>query len=153
MKRWQGVSLVAASVLVSGLYLIVASQRELTSLEGTLLQFVTLAMGTLGSYALGRESTKEAAKEVIKPHARSAFRRLLSLYESLSRLAFAIQQSKLACAENTKEYFVLDKLDAVVNEQISTADDALEDWKDIIPEELEKLKKVAGIQNGGRVGD
>jgi hypothetical protein len=34
-------------------------------------------------------------------------------------------------------------LDQLVEEQIATADDALEDWRDIIPEEVEQVEEQA----------
>lgn len=35
---------------------------------------------------------------------------------------------------------VLDKLESLVIEQIATANDALEDWRDIVPEDVEELR-------------
>ena len=86
-------------------------------MESVLLQFFSLAMGLLGSYIFGRESVRSAARDVIKPHARSAFRRLLSLYASLSRLAVAIQAAKPANRNSFVEATVLDKLEVMVTEQ------------------------------------
>ena len=34
---------------------------------------------------------------------------------------------------------VLEKLEAIVVEQIATANDALEDWRDIVPEDVKEL--------------
>ena len=48
----------------------------------------------------------------------------------------------------------LARLEAIVIEQLATADDALEDWRDIVPEDVEELTKNfdpttrRGIDNG-----
>jgi hypothetical protein len=118
----------------------VATYRDLTSLENVLLQVISLGLGLIGSYVLGRESARDAAKEMVKPHARSAFRRLLSLYRSLSRLAYAIETMREDGKVHAETTQVLDKLEGIVIEQIATADDALEDWRDIVPEDVEELR-------------
>jgi len=43
---------------------------------------------------------------------------------------------------------ILDRLDAIVTEQIGTADDALEDWNDVVPEELTSLREQLRQQFG-----
>ena len=149
--KWTGLLLIAFSIGVVILFSIVAKFHPLSGLESVLLQFFSLAMGLLGSYIFGRESVRSAARDVIKPHARSAFRRLLSLYASLSRLAVAIQAAKPANRNSFVEATVLDKLEVMVTEQIATADDALEDWRDIVPEDVEelqlRLKQRATMEN------
>jgi hypothetical protein len=144
MNKVPGLLLIAMSAAISIAFLVIASRRNLTGLENTLFQVLTLALGLIGSYVLGKEGARESAAELVKPHAKSAFRRLLSLYNSLSRLGYAIQDSRNRLSESDPAFYVLDKLQGIVIEQISTADDALEDWKDIIPEELEKLRATAG---------
>jgi hypothetical protein len=138
-----GLAMILVSIGVAVVFAIVAKFRPLSGLENVLLQIFSLAIGLLGSFIFGRESVRSAARDVIKPHARSAFRRLLSLYVSLSRLATAIQS-----ARPTKNSFVdvsvLDKLEVMVTEQIATADDALQDWQDIVPEEVEELRTRLG---------
>ena len=47
------------------------------------------------------------------------------------------------CLKVDKDYEVLlARLEEIINGQLSTADDALEDWNDIVPEEVEKLKQA-----------
>lgn len=139
MKIRPGIVLVAASVSLGALFTYVSSIRNLTSLEGTLMQFMTYGLGLYGSYIQGQDKMHENAKDLIKPHARSAFRRLASLYESLSKLAYAVRDSKVIMAQNQLALLVLERMDGIIDGQISTADDALEDWRDIIPEELQEL--------------
>lgn len=133
-----GVALVVISlVIITVVYVVASLVRPLSGFENVLLQLFSMIFGFLGSYILGRESAREAARDIIKPHARSAFRRLLSVYESLSRIALAIDSSKPA--GNEPQPHVLDKLQAMVTDQIYTVDDALEDWRDIVPEDVTEI--------------
>lgn len=135
-----GIILITLGFIVSAVFLLIAAAiRPLTSLENVTFQIMSLAGGISGSYLLGRESAREAAIDIIKPHARSAFRRLISLYSSLSRLAVAIEASRPVNDEPLHSS-VLDRLEAMVTEQIVTVDDALEDWRDLVPDEVEELR-------------
>jgi hypothetical protein len=140
MDKRAGITFVIGSILVAAIFVLVAANRTLTPLENVLLQVFSLGLGLIGSYILGRESARAAAREMVKPHARSAFRRLLSLYRSLSRLAYAIQTARSSGNSDTNNFYILDKLEGIVVEQIATADDALEDWRDIVPEDVEELR-------------
>lgn len=128
--------LIIIAFAVAGFSIYIASQRTLTSLESTLLQAFSLSIGLIGSFYFGKYSAIDAAKNIIKPHARSAFRRLISLYESLSRVGIEIQNSK----NNQSQSETITKMEAIVIEQLATADDALEDWRDIVPDEVEELR-------------
>ena len=135
-------------VVLLGLVYIVAD-TPLTDLENVLLQIIFLAIGCSVSFFVGKKSVEKAAKEIIKPHARSAFRRLVSLYESLSRASTEIQS--LDNSESLEDYRVaFAKLDAIVTEQLTTADDALEDWRDVVPEDVEELKQKLESDNTRR---
>ena len=102
--------------------------------------FATLSLlaGVGGSFIFGQQSVRKAAKDIIKPHARSAFRRLLSLYHSLSRVAATIESSQTSSLP-VENQVTLAKLEAIVVEQLASADDAIEEWKDIVPEDVEEL--------------
>lgn len=132
-------------VVLLGLVYIVAD-TPLTDLENVLLQIIFLAIGCSVSFFVGKKSVEKAAKEIIKPHARKAFRRLVSLYQSLSRAANAIKSAQ-DDESPEKQQVTLAKLDAIVTEQLATADDALEDWNDIVPEDVEELKQKLGSGN------
>src|SRR5437016_2416709 len=128
MGKKTGILLIVLSLGIAVVFAVVAKRRPLTGLENVLLQIFSLGIGLIGSYIFGRESTRSAARDVIKPLARSAFRRLQSLYASLSRLALAIEAGRQVSSPDPLHAAVLDKLEAMVIEQIATADDALEDW-------------------------
>ena len=130
--------LIIISLVVSGYFIDVAATRSLTHLEGVLLQLFSLLAGVGGSFIFGRQSARKAAREIIKPHARSAFRRLLSLYQSLSRVAATIESSQ-NFESPVENQVTLAKLEAIVVEQLASADDAIEEWKDIVPEDVKDL--------------
>lgn len=71
----------------------------------------------------------------MRPQIRSAFRRLVSLYESLRQVA-AIAETK-----EDESQIRLDKIRAIVDVQTAMADDALEDWADVDEESVEELRK------------
>ena len=136
--KYVAIALLIICVLVASLFVYTATSRVLTPLEGVILQLFTLLAGLGGSVILGHQSARKAAREIIKPHARSAFRRLLSLYQSLARVAATIDSSQ--DFESPEENQVtLAKLEAIVVEQLASADDAIEDWKDIVPEDVKDL--------------
>ena len=145
MKNVEHISaalLVGLSLTGFSVFAYVATTRPLTDLESVFLQFFSVATGFLGTFMVGRLSAKSAAADVIKPHARSAFRRLLSLYGSLHRMATIIAESgRPSQIEDYRE--TLAKLEVIAIEQISAADDALADWRDIVPEDVEELYKSA----------
>ena len=122
---------------VSGFFVYEATARTITPLEGVLFQFFALVAGLTGSFIFGKQSARAAAREIIKPHARSAFRRLASLYLGLSTIARVIKAARNLRSDSVE----LAELDGLVMGQLATADDALEDWRDIVPEELDDLRK------------
>ena len=136
--------LIFISLMLMLLVAYTATERALTEMEAIVFQFLALLAGIGGSYIFGRRASKEAIRETIEPHARSAFRRLISLYRSISRVA-AIIESKEPRDDASK----IDIIRAVVVEQIATADDALADWQDVVPEAVEKMRKGMGITERG----
>lgn len=141
---------VGASLVIAGVFIYTSIGRNLTTLENTLFQIFTLSAGLVGSYFLGRESAAQNARELMKPHARSAFRRLLALYRGLSRIGGEIEVSRLTLSTDQYLNSCLGKLEGMVTEQIATAADALEDWNDIVPEEVQELKqKLESLEKGG----
>ncbi len=82
-------SMVAAAVLGW-----TGAQRQLSGVEAGLLQVFALGFGFLASFIFGQVSSEHAGREMVRSHARSAFRRVLSLYRSLSRLASVIENDR-----------------------------------------------------------
>ena len=140
------VLLTIVSLGVLGAFWKVANARSYTNLESYFLQVSIALVGIAASFYSGRLSVREAAREIIKPHARSAFRRLVSLYRSISEVGRIIELSRNT--ESLDNYkVILAELKGIVFWQLVTADDALEDWKDIVPEEVKELDRKLSADN------
>ena len=134
--------LICLGVLALLILVYIAATRDLSSLESVLLQIILLAIGSGISFFAGHRLAQQAAKL----HARSAFRRLLSLYHGFSRAATAIESSQ--SSEPDGDYQVLlARLEEIVTYQLITADNALEDWNDIVPEDVAELKQQLQSNN------
>ena len=132
--------LIIISLGVLGAFWQVANVRSYTNLESYFLQISVALVGIAASFHSGRLSVREAGREIIRPHARSAFRSLVSLYRSISEVGRIIELSRNS--ESLDSYkVILAELKGIVFWQLVTADDALEDWKDIVPEEVQELDR------------
>jgi hypothetical protein len=122
-------------------FVIIASSRELTDFENILFQAITFFLGIIGALGLGNETSKKNAEELIKQSARPAFRRSLGLYQDISQIAYLIAapESKTPGVENPE---VIGKIEVLINSLIRSADYSLEDWRDIIPEDVKELEKI-----------
>ena len=136
--------LIFISLMMMFLFAYTATQRALTEIEAIVFQILTLLAGIGGSYIFGRKTSKESIRETIEPHARSAFRRLISLYRSISHVATIIESE-----EPRDDASKIDIIRAIVVEQIATADDALADWQDVVPEAVKEMRKEMRIAEGG----
>ena len=132
----------AACVAFATLVVVVSSRRPLTSLEATLLQIVILGTGLSASYLFSQRAARVAAEQLVKPHARSAFRRVKTLYSGLFYLKGLIDQHREPNAKTATQ--VVEVIEAVVDQQVNTVADALEDWRDIVPEEVANLERQLG---------
>lgn len=95
--------------------------RELTTFENILLTIISIAVGILGSYYVGKKSS---VQESLRPVGRSAFRRAKNLYLGLNAIL---------------EYEPSETISALIQEQIRASIDIMEEWQDLVPEELEDL--------------
>ena len=128
--------LILISLVSFGCFASVAVKRPLTQIEAIVLQIFTFSAGLAGSAIISYQLSIRASREAIKPHARSALRRLIRLYESMSRMATIINAQKPA-DDRTK----ITRIEEIVRAQIATADDALADWEDLVPESVEELRQ------------
>ena len=80
-----------------------------------------------------------------KPHARSALRRLITLHNGLWRAGRTLQ---LLPKETVEECQVLlARIEEIIVEQVLAAKDAVDDWEDIIPEEVREIKRASEPDN------
>jgi hypothetical protein len=88
---WIGRLLIAGSIVVSVVFIWASSSRSLSTLENTLFQTFALGIGLAGSFIYGKDSSRNAARALIRPVARSAFRRLMTIYRGLAQLNIDIE--------------------------------------------------------------
>ncbi len=114
-----------------------SEDRGLTELERTFLWVFGLATAIISSYLFTTLSNqKSALKSIIIP-LRAEFRTLFSLYKSLSRIG--VKLSERLQTKPSENDDLLWKLQGMIEERILTLDDALKNWRDIIPEDVEEL--------------
>lgn len=134
--------LVTGAIAFAVLFVVVSATRELTTLELIVFQVMVLLLSLLGSFAFSREFAAGAADQSLKRHAKSAFRRVLTLFRGLSRIA------AVANDPGADLHSALAVISAIVREHIATADDALEDWREIVPEEADALRQSIPPSDG-----
>ena len=135
-RRWlskQAIPLliVAGAIALAVVMVNVSAERELSTLELILWQVVSLLLGLSGSYWFGRNAARDSARDVIRPHARLAVRSLLGLRDSLRALIHRIEDYQDEDAD-----YCLEVIQAIVEEQMPVSDSAIEDWRDITPEDV-----------------
>lgn len=133
LLRWETLLIIIA-VVVAVVMIATSATRPLTPLETTLFQLVTLGAGIAGSFLLGRASAAQAARDVIRPHARSALRQLLVLGDSLHRLSGRIEGFR-ASGDDPR----LDIIQTVIDEQIPMGRCSVENWRDIVQDEVDEV--------------
>lgn len=116
-------------------------------LAAGLLQSATLFFTVWASVLLGKEAFASTSGKSIPPQARSAFRRVKNLYAALGRQRDAIdaEMARLDGLRDASQPDLVDfeharmgliTLKYLVVEQINTADDAMTDWREIVPDEV-----------------
>ncbi len=132
---------------------VAAAHEGATVTEVVALQVLGSVLAVWAAYRIGKVSAAATAREMMRPHARSAFRRAWSLYAALSRFTATIAERReileRAATMNDGQIAsdrVMDSLgilEAQIVEQIGTASDALEDWRDIVPEDVAEIERRA----------
>ena len=113
-------------------FLYAASVRELSGLENALFQFFILGLSVGGSAWIAKVYT--SSKTVTVPHARSAVRRLYNIYIIAARARHLLDEGEIHSAD-----VLLECLTMIIC-------DAWEDWKEVIPGEIDNILVETGEQ-------
>lgn len=145
---------IAIAVVLQIVTLIVGAQEPRPLLAWIALQSVTFGLGLLGSFIFGKSSAREAARDIVRPHARASFRRAVNLYKALHRQRETLTVVHAGLSREARQdenggqvidlsaaRWAIIGVQNLVIEQIGTATDALEDWKDLVPEEVEDFAR------------
>lgn len=139
-RFWFSLVLIAAAVAIVVVVLVTSSSRSLTELEQLLFQVFVLLASLAGAYLLGLHVERKSREWAFRQYARAAFRRVLTLYRSLTRMAEMLYREHQTGRE-TADQTTVAGLQATVLEQLDTIHDALEDWRDIIPEDVRDIEE------------
>jgi hypothetical protein len=137
-----GAVVMTLAVMLAGVTVYVGVQKTPNPLAASLLQAITLVFTVAGAYIFGTASASVAAEEMIRPHVRSAFRRQRNLYMGLGRLESEINL-QMSLQSDVTARLQMAVFRSMITEMINTADDALEDWRDIVPEDVKQIEDEA----------
>lgn len=152
MKLARQRQLVAAAVLtVAALVALVAVKgQQLGPASSAVFQGLTVVVSIYGGLLFAREGNDESVRSA----ARKSVRRVLVNYESLGRLAAVIERVKEELLSYGDGNFVrtdlvevsLSGLSDYVVEQLASADIAVQDWRDLAPDDVDA--ELARYKNG-----
>jgi len=159
-QRWWGVALVFVSLALAALTVVVATLKHPNTFAAAILQATTIVFSTVGAFVFAQASVRSAAEDLIRRQARSPFRRVRSIYQELGSLlkVLDLQSEKLLAlrtgeGSGTLDYEYVDMtiqmLRQLITTQVGTADDALADWRDLVPEEVREIEDEGRRLRGG----
>ena len=133
------VLLITAGLGIAVYFIIQSEDKDnpLSTRETIFFHVYILSFNLVGSFLLGRKSLRNLVREQIKPAARSSFRRVISLGRRNGRLESYLEQGY-----NESEFDPSFQIPlALVQEQEADINDIIEDWRDLVPEEVEEIVK------------
>lgn len=148
LNQYKGYLIIAGAFIIAVVFIYISAENELTSRENVIFQIFILTFTMWGSYINGQISKQNQEIEEIKPIAKRAFRRVFSIYQGISRMATIIEEEKYK-TNKTKEH-VLDMLQEIAIGQIYGANNAMDEWKDIIPDTVEEIMSEYKMKAGDK---
>ena len=144
---------IAGLVVLFALTVIVTATEHASELSKGLLQFIFFAAAAGLAIDLGRESLKRGTADVLKPHGRKAVRRIVRLGQGIGSFSTTIatqrnlMRQRGADQNGAVEVFevegAFEMLEAHVAAQLGIVEDAIEDWRDVVPAEVEAIESQA----------
>jgi hypothetical protein len=135
------------------LTVLLTSRENVSEYEQGLLQFILFAAGAGLTYFFGALSVKAEAQDLIQRDARKAVRRIVNLASGVQDFAVALKRESdrvlVVAAENdglvpgATAQAAFDALAGHIPGQLRTLEDAIEDWRDIVPEQVADLERRA----------
>jgi hypothetical protein len=156
--RMQRLALIGLTLIVAGLVgLIAFHSKALGPLQSAVLQGINVVLSVYGGIVFSKGERERS----IRMAARSSARRVLVNYETLGRTAAAIEQVSvqlMSYSDGTRKIpaatveVALSGLSNLVLTQISSADAAIKDWRDLAPtdvdEEISNYNRERTSNNG-----
>jgi hypothetical protein len=147
---WRAIAAVLGLIILFVLTVVVTGNEKASEFSKGLLQFIFFVAAALLAVDLGRQSLKEGASEVLDAHGRKAVRRIVRLGVAIGGITSAIdtqRQLMRGRSGETGEVAVfevegtLDVLEHEVLAQLGIVEDAIEDWRDVVPSEVEAIEQ------------
>lgn len=131
--------------------ILITSRKEVTDFELGLLQFILFAGGAALTWIFGRRSVKAEAEDLIRRDGQKAIRRIVNLADGVTYFDGILNrestQLEVMAGDNDGMVPVaavgaaFDALADHVPGQLRTLDDAIQDWRDIVPEQVADLER------------
>jgi hypothetical protein len=137
---WPTLLLGIATAALAVLTVVVGDHTPTNLLATSLLQAFTFSVGVLAAYAFAKASAVAAARDLIRGHASPAFRRQRGLYKSIGRVIDEIDL-QMSTQKDEKIRLNLRILRGIIVEQLEMSGDALDDWRDLVPDEVAELEQ------------
>jgi hypothetical protein len=140
LKRWFPLLIVGLSAVIIG----VVSLME-DPVVG-LLEIALLLVGMAASYVYGQQSLPGGDA---RPHARKAYRRMVTLSGSLYALSALVADERevirTATADRGQDHAgsTLRYVEHALGQSVNVVTDAMEDWADVVPDAVEELRALA----------
>lgn len=135
------------------LTVVVTGNEHASELSKGLLQFIFFAAASGLAIDLGRQSLKQGTADVLKPHGLKAVRRIFRLGQAIGSFSGAIatqrelMQRRGEEQNGNVEIFEVEgafaTLESYVTAQLGIVEDAIEDWRDVVPSEVEAIEERA----------
>jgi hypothetical protein len=157
MYPWLGVLLLVAFLILGWVYLDRALNNKLSQMDEVLLQLLLVVLSVSGSILLAFYSGRGQAQR----EARGAFRQVKAHYEGLQRIsahAEDLREQLLREASRHDEHYVVGSEAAMgmqsvkwlIDQEIATAEVAVANWRDLLPDESAKLEEQIAVERAVR---
>lgn len=159
-KDWRVWLVSGAAVAAQVTAICMFNATDPNMLAASIVQGIAVTLGAVVSYLVGKSSARDAAQDIVKPHVRSAFRRSVSLFGAVERLSSSLNEvyegmeqearddgNGVKVVDLTVARWAFIGLQNLVRAQLDTAKDSLEDWKDLVPEEVVDLSGDASNES------
>lgn len=137
-------------IVLFGLTVLVTGNRHASELSKGLLQFIFFVAAAVLAWDLGRQSLKQGTTDMLNAHGRKAVRRIVRLGQGIGGFNGTITtQRDLMRHRGTEdggkvEVFevegAFEMLEEHVGAQLGIVEDAIEDWRDVVPAEVEAIE-------------
>lgn len=128
-----------------------ASEEPPSALNVALLEVISLVFTIVLAFLFGHLYSASAASAKLRAQGRSSFRHLLDLFSALQALGGSVAAERASLDDlalqrgdaipHREVARTLDVLEVQVLSQLWTASSVMEDWRDILPEEVESLEQ------------